>query len=316
MKTIKTLLMLIMVLLVSVIACKKEEVPIPTPTPTINLTDQFFSDNIAEATQSFTVDLANLVQVTGTNGTQITINPSSFVDAAGIVVTGNIDFELIEAQTNKDMLMLNRPTFTNDGRLLVSGGIIYVNATQNGESLSLNPNSSVNVRLNPAVPPNPSINMQVFTGGDDGNGTFSWDSTALPIIQPDSSIYSFVLPEVGWINCDYFYNSNDPLTQMEVILPTGFDGSNSTVMVYYDNLNSVATLYDSTPYDGTFDLGVNYSSPVNMMVKFIVLAEVSGQWSWYVTASTPTSMNHVETIPSMTNAPDQQTAVALIQAAL
>ena len=52
------------------------------------------------------------------------------------------------------------------------------------------------------------------------------------------------------------------------------------------------------------------------MVKFIVLAEVSGQWSWHVTASTPTSMNHVETILSMTNAPDQQTAVALIQAAL
>ena len=84
MKTIKTLLMLVMVLLVSVIACKKEEVPIPTPTPTptINPTDQFFSDNIAEAVQLSIVDVSNWTPITG-SGTEIWMGPGSFVDANG-----------------------------------------------------------------------------------------------------------------------------------------------------------------------------------------------------------------------------------------
>ena len=49
-------------------------------------------------------------------------------DANGNPVTGSVDFELIEALDNKDMLMLNRPTVTNNGELLISGGIIYINA--------------------------------------------------------------------------------------------------------------------------------------------------------------------------------------------
>ena len=44
---------------------------------------------------------------------------------------------MIETQSNKDMLWLNRPTTTTNGQLLVSGGIVYVNVALNGNQLGI-----------------------------------------------------------------------------------------------------------------------------------------------------------------------------------
>ena len=54
--------------------------------------------------------------------------------------------------------------------------------------------------------------------------------------------YNFEIDSIGWINCDYFYNSTDPLTQVEVVLPDTFNGNNSAVFIYYSDINSVASL--------------------------------------------------------------------------
>ena len=101
---------------------------------------------------------------------------------------------------------------------------------------------------------------------------------------------------IGWINCDYFYGTGDPLTGVQVELPDTFNGSNSAVFIYYSNLNSVASLWDSDE-DGVFDLGSTYATPIGQNISFVVISEING--SFYFTIVNATIVNgHYEIISS------------------
>ena len=71
------------------------------------------------------------------------------------------------------MMLLNRPTFTHSGRLLVSGGVVYLNATQNGQQLSINDSDPVMV----SIPTDNYIPMDFFDGSFDNQGGFGWDES-------------------------------------------------------------------------------------------------------------------------------------------
>ncbi|MBK9593637.1 MAG: hypothetical protein IPO32_19780 [Crocinitomicaceae bacterium] len=66
---------------------------------------------------------------------------------------------------------------------------------------------------------------------------------------------------MGWINCDYFYSSGDPLTSLTADLEAQYTVSNTAVYLHFTSMNSVASLY----YDGS-----NFSStsiPENMQLN-------------------------------------------------
>ena len=315
MKTIskKYLALFMLVALVLFNACKKEDDSPNTNNNTnnnngsnnANIVLDFFKDNLNDAKQITSVDITNGSYVYGNYGTYIYISGCSFLDSDGNQVTGIIDFELIEAQTNLDMLKLNRPTFTSDGQLLVSGGILYVNASQNGDVLNINPNCGLEVSM-----PNYSYNsqdgfMQYFSGDVDIDGVFGWDLEEDDTVVTgqggqDTAGFYFQIDSVGWINCDYFYDTQGQLTGVEVELPNGYDGSNSQCFIYYNSINSLAGLGDGDQ-NGIFTLGASYSTPVGMDVKFIALSGDSvNDYYYHITSNTATTMNHYEIIPNMT----------------
>ena len=312
MKTISkqylTLFMLIALVLFN--ACKKED-DSPNSNPNngsnntnANIVLDFFKDNLNDAKQITSVDLSSGAWIYGNKGTLIQISPCSFLDVAGNLITGIIEFELIEAQTNLDMLKINRPTFTNQGELLVSGGVVYVNATQNGVSLQINPDCSLDATI--------SLNnwganpeeMEYFVGSEDENGVFSWeeeDDTVTINQQGQDSIwgYNFPIDSIGWINCDYFYDTQSELTGVQVELPSGYDGDNTQAFIYYSSINSLAGLYDSDQ-DGVFDLESGYETPVGMPVKFIAISgDTVNDYYYHITNTTIVNMNHYEIIPNM-----------------
>ena len=301
-----------LIALVLLNACKKED---NSPNSnnnsnntTANIVLDFFKGNLDDAKQIHTVDVTSTVWVYGDLGTYIQISPCSFLNSDGNEVTGEIEFELIEAQTKLDMLKLNRPTFTSDGQLLVSGGILYVNATQNGEDLIINPDCGLQV-INMPNTTNNGFNgsMQYFSGNVDGDGVFGWDleeedTLAVQTWQDDFGTglgFGFEIDSIGWINCDYFYNTGDSLTEVQVELPNGYDGNNTQVFIYYNSINSLAGLYD-TDQDGVFDLGAGYETPVGMLVRFIAISgdSVNG-YNHHITSDIPVTMSHYETIPNM-----------------
>ena len=215
-------------------------------------------------------------------------------------------------------MLLNRPTFTHSGRLLVSGGVVYLNATQNGQQLSINDSYPVMV----SIPTDNYIPMDFFDGSFDNQGGFGWDESEDDTVfintngnGQDSTFFEdffsfdFEIDSIGWINCDYFYNSADPLTQVEVVLPDTFNGDNSAVFIYYSDINSVASLsdYDS---DGTFDLGASYSTPVGMEVTFVVISESGGTFFYNFVTNTITQ-DHLEVISTLTSVTEAELEVLL-----
>ena len=293
-------------------ACKKEDdSPIGNTNNGSNNTNtnivlDFFKDNLNDAKQITSLDITSGAWLYGNYGTYIYMSDCSFLDSDGNQVTGEIEFELIEAQTNLDMLKLNRPTFTSDGQLLVSGGILYVNATQNGEGLTINPDCGLQVEFMPNNANNSQDGiMQYFSGDVNEDGVFGWD------LEDDTSLintnwednqglgFGFQIDSIGWINCDYFYDIGDSLTGVQVGLPSGYDGDNSQAFIYYNSINSLAGLYDADQ-DGVFNLPSGYETPVGMSVKFIAISgdSVNGYYH-HITSDAIVNMNHYEIIPTM-----------------
>jgi hypothetical protein len=306
MKAIKSLFATGIIVSLTLLACQKDDPtvialpPILNPTPTSIIGD-FFKDNLEDATQTFSVD-PNSYSITGDKGTVITFSSNTFTYANGNAVAGNFTIELIEAQHKREMLLLNKQTVTTDGQLLVSGGIVYVNATQNGQQLSINDSNPVQA----SIPSNDFIAMDYFIGGDDANGDFGWNLSDDNTVTTNTNnvdtgfggffIFDFEIDSMGWINCDYFYSSGDPLTDVEVDLPEEYNGSNTMVFVYYSDINSVANMNDADE-DGTFNLGYSYETPIGMDVSFIVVSEIDGSYYYAIVSSTITD-NHLEIIDS------------------
>ena len=295
------------------LSCDKETETILVPSnigPTLPTSkiNKFFEDNLEDATETINANSSSYNQtIVSSKGISYTFSSNTFINAGGNPVNGNFTIELVEALTKKEMMMLNRPTFTHSGRLLVSGGVVYLNATQNGQQLSINDNNPVNV----SIPTDNYIPMDFFDGSFDNQGGFGWDESEDDTVitntgnkGQDSTVFedffsfNFEIDSIGWINCDYFYNSADPLTQVEVVLPDTFNGDNSAVFIYYSDINSVAGLTDYDA-DGTFDLGASYSTPVGMDVTFVVISENDGDFYYHFVEATITE-NHQEIIASLT----------------
>lgn len=289
--------------------------------PSFSQINKFFEDNLEDATQNISVNSSTSNQsITSDKGIVYTFGANTFINALGNPVNGNFTIELVEALTKKEMMLLNRPTFTHSGRLLVSGGVVYLNATQNGQQLSINDNEPVMASIPTDVIP--SEDMDFFDGSFDNQGGFGWneseDDTVIfntngngqdSTFFEDFFSFDFEIDSIGWINCDYFYNSADPLTQVEVVLPDTFNGDNSAVFIYYSDINSVASLSDYDT-DGTFDLGASYSTPIDMEVTFVVISESDGTF-FYSSVTTTITQDHVEIISSLTSVTEAELEVLI-----
>ena len=279
----------------TIVSCEKEEVSIP-----YNCTDNVILASITQNTIVETIDLnSTSPMISGVNGTNISFSSNSFLDQNGNVVSGNIDVELIDAQDNKDMLLMNCPTITNDGELLESAGIFYFNPTQDGNQLTINTNSPPIVTL-------PSTNgnvMDYYTGVLDSEGNLTgWELDASNSIQiiptingsgDTSYFYSFNLTGVGWINTDYPYGEA-PFSSVSVELPKGNNATNSSVFIYFRDVNSCITAYDNDN-DGTFESPCTISE--NEIVQFIAVSQIEGVREYFVTEPTPiSSTSHLELI--------------------
>jgi hypothetical protein len=131
-------------------------------------TDTVFNELRSEQ-QSFSVSMKQHNSVTGANGVVVDIAPGVFVDANGNEVE-NVEVELLEALDIQSFIGNNLQT-VSDGALLQSSGMFYVNATANGEPVSLKDGNALTVQI-----PTNMVNgdMQVFYGNYDDNGTLNW----------------------------------------------------------------------------------------------------------------------------------------------
>ena len=235
-----------------------------------------FESHITDATQSFTLQASTGSSIQGAKGTQVSIGSNAFKDQNGQLVTGLVTVELIEALEVSDMLWLNKQTVGLDNgtpRQLVSGGQIYLNATQAGQQLALVPG-----RTNVSIPAaNPDPEMQLFSGTVNDFGVIVWDpfSQNAAGVTLDTLAYSFPNDSLGWINCDYFATWGGTLTSIRVEVPSPHDGSNTLVWVVFSSINSLASVGYTTT-EGVFQTYSSYAAPVGMDVVIVALSVIDG----------------------------------------
>jgi hypothetical protein len=278
------LFMLTLVLAVSVFTgCKNKKQENISPSNSSNTANEFFANNGAKKqTFKINVDNANYT-VTGDKGTSIQFPKGAFSTTNGQPVTGDIQVQLVEIYDKGNMVLSDRPT-TSNGQILVSGGEIYIGATANGEQLQLNDSSSIVVTL-PSNNTDPG--MTLFTGGIDSS-QFNWtpvpgvvpvqnvfDSTwtqdTVPYFYYDPSKYIFSISNLGWINCDRFYNAPSTTT-ITITCDNATSNQNTKTYLVFKSINSVSSLWD-------YPVGVFTSSmvPIGEQVTVIVFSFKEGK---------------------------------------
>lgn len=289
-------------------SCKKEDVvPAPDPVvqPSTNVTARF-NDFLENKEQTFSVDANTATTIYGNEGTSIVLSGNNFTDASGNPLSGNVDIKLIEIYKKSDMVLTNKTTMGEQGGALsqlISGGEFYIEVTQNGTPVTI-PNP---MQFRTVSVPTPDFNMDLFDGTVNAEGDITWtESIDSVTVVPDSTQqgWSNWFPygdSIGWVNCDYFWNSPAPQTDVTVNTPSQCDDTNTNVYVVFDNENAAANLYHQS--GNAFGTGSWYTLPEGTDVHFVVVTDDGGQLQYAVQAATIGS-NHVENITSLTNVSD------------
>lgn len=134
----------------------------------MSATDPF--KNTITPSQFFDVDTKTSNVVEGEKGTVISMPKGCFLDEDGNEVTGQVKVELTEALSAADMVLSNLTT-TSDGKILESGGMVYIHATANGKEVKINPAKPVYMEI---PTKKRKAGMQLYKGTRDANGNMNW----------------------------------------------------------------------------------------------------------------------------------------------
>ena len=247
-----------------------------------------FQAEMTNQTQTFAFDSeSGLVTFVSDNGVYLTID-GSCLRKNGQPVTGQVNLEFIEIFDRSTMLLTNKLTMGLDNgqkKLLISGGEFYINATQDNVNLTLTCEMSLAVPT--ALTGGTVPEMAPFTGTVDANGNIIWELSPMTelwngTLNPNSNeqSYNALISNFGWFNCDYFMNSNLPMTEITANVPTGYGYGNSIILLVTRNIpNSLGTI------GGVYPIGLD--------CHLIFLSEKEGKFYYNIKENQTLINNHV-----------------------
>jgi len=124
--------------------------------------------------QPFTAKSNEVISITGKEGTVIRIPKNALVKSNGKYAVGKIDIELQEFYKKSDVLKANLHTMS-DGKMLESGGMIYIKATAKGETLQLKKGAEMDISF---ASKNKPDNMEVFYGYPKKDKSIDWNTNS------------------------------------------------------------------------------------------------------------------------------------------
>lgn len=247
--------------------------------------------------QTFTVAGNAPIALVGKQGTRLSLPKNAFCKRNGQPVTGQIRIELREVYTKAEMLEANLHTLS-DGRLLESGGMIYIAATAQGQPLKLQSGVQLEIDFGAGAT---QPGMGVFLGKEQ-DGQVNWqpqkqradaqpqtdrapqrgrregrprdsvEGRGLTVLSQEERQLEAVLlrsNRLGWINCDRFY-----LIENRSDLWVGVDTLYRTVVrLVFKDINSV--MGSSVLNDSTL---VFRGVPVGMTATLVAFGVVNGEY--------------------------------------
>lgn len=223
-------------------------------------------EKYAPELQLFQGDAAAGFTIKGKNGVEITFPSGAFLDENNQPVNGMVTVRLKEYLSKAAIIFGGMPT-ESYGRLLETGGEIYVDAFLGEGPLHLNPDNNpftedvVRVEIPRDQNGNPEGMILFDAGdrerkpGDDNQGgwippvpvvdsNITWRAAAYYPFGNSPNTYWFNLPDFGWYNCDRLYN--EPGTKVSIYAapdaasPTGL--TDLQVILVFKDIETVLTL--------------------------------------------------------------------------
>lgn len=286
----KTIIMKKLLILITVLAlggsfysCKKKYTVVPPPTPTSSIWDSI-NFYFVEAEQQFSFNGAAGGDFVTASGIQFHVPYFTFRDGDGDTVTGTVNVTLTEILTPADMIRMNKPT-TSDNNVLVTGGQFKINFTVNDNPVYISGDTVVYCKVPTDVA---SSSMKLFDGVEDNTGFVNWlpsidtsgnpQSTPIDIDTVNGLIQNYYLVELdtfnsNWINCDYFYTSTSPQTNITLNLPSLHNNTNTLFFLHFSDFQSVMSGY----YDGN-NFVTPGTIPVGTNVTLVIISEIDGNY--------------------------------------
>lgn len=291
MKTIKTTILgLGLLSIISFVSCNEdksqedffENVP-------YNSIEEFFEANEIKA-QNFTLDATVGGVITGKDGTEITFEGNSFVDAGGNVVTGTVNITLKEIFKASDMVLSNKPTNaisdSGENTFLISEGETEVQATKEGKKLRMAKGKNLTISVPASGKQDDS--MRAFVGnpngvkGPNGNtvgaGTMVW-TPAKPIVRFSAGSetstagrrYIYDAFQLGWRNCDKFYRYTGEKTTNSVDLSNSPKKEETMLFIIFQDNNRPSVVRYTTSYAKGLKSYENMI-PVGLEVTYVAIS--------------------------------------------
>jgi hypothetical protein len=275
--------------LLFIFSCKKSDT---SSTNNPSQLSQLYSE-LRYTPQNLSVTAGTYQAVQGANGTVLNFYPNSFKDANNnIINSGTVNIQLIEMYKPGDMIS-NRISTTANGQLLQSGGQIFISATMNGQELFAN---KYGIAFKQSVAS--SNQMELYYGNSaNSDSVVTWalsdtskNGTICPktiidtilghaIYYPFDSCRSF-----HWVNCDHFYSTTSPRTDVSVILPNNtYEFYNTDVFIILPDINSAVlySTYNSTTNTfGFLEAGI-LGLPIGLNYELAIVSNKNGSYYYF-----------------------------------
>lgn len=248
-----------------------------------NSIEDFFKANEVKA-QDFTLNATKGGTIKGKDGTEVTFEANSFVNANGDIVTGTVIVELKEIFKASDMVLSNKPTnalsVLGEKTFLISEGETEVQVKQNGTKVALVDGKKISI----SVPASGSQDesMQAFVGNPKGvqgaTGTMIWTlaKPRVTFVPSNTTLnttnkYLYDAFSTGWRNCDKFYNYAGDKTTNSVNLTNSPNKKETMLFIVFKDNNRPAVVRYITNYTNGLK-SYNNMMPVGLEVTFVAIS--------------------------------------------
>lgn len=309
----------LLVSLIGFTACKKNKVE---PINEVQNTRDF-TKKLGSQKETFTLKTSDLPKTLNLkNGTKITIQPNSFT-INGQPATGDVSIETYEMLSRSAIMLSGTNTNHISGSPLISQGFIYVGAKVNGQEVDKYLQKPMSIKM----PAKGQAFTQIWEGVENVGDAkqMAWQAPKAANGQNNQrevkaieDEFAFDFGQLGWVNCDIFYNSSAPKTTVRVTILNNpgtmatFRGFTGETFVFFcaNGDNVVAQLYTA---DGANKVkSYDNSMPIGSEGKLISFSIKDGKYYFAKKDVTITAdMNESLTLAETTEAAVQAEITAL-----
>lgn len=298
-QTLIKLIVLFAILTITFSSCEKDEEPNPTQEETYTTLNQFFELK-SPSPEIFNIIAENGASFTTNKGTNVTVPANAFINSSGQIVIGAVDIKLKEVFSNADMVFSGIFPISN-GFALNSGGEFFIQASQDGDNLSIKDGVFIEIEIPAQAIDN---NMALFFAGPIEEPDFlNWVEANDILEEPDSqnditsnssftfnsvdNSYEISLDFLGWGNIDAFdYTVSYFDCVFNLIGIEGLDDSNTTAFAIFKDNNTVWPV--GTNSWGTITNNIiNETHLANVPLNLLIISVINNQLYYGLLDVTP-----------------------------